>query len=60
MEESKRTIKNREEAQMFALFLACERNRHKDDIENAERDLIKLKEKWDVNIPWEARYFTIV
>jgi len=55
-----RVIKSREEAEMFALFLACERNRHLDDVAAADSDLVALAKGWNIIIPWEARYFTVV
>jgi hypothetical protein len=56
----KRTIKSKEEAKIFAMFLCCERNRHIDDVRNAEVDLLALKKKWEITIPWGADYFTVV
>ena len=54
-----RRIESREEAEVFAMFLCAERNRHKQDIENAERDLLALQSKWGITIPWDNTYFTI-
>uniref|UniRef100_A0A6H1ZUI6 Uncharacterized protein n=1 Tax=viral metagenome TaxID=1070528 RepID=A0A6H1ZUI6_9ZZZZ len=48
-----------EEAKAFASFLAAERNRHLEDIKNAEQDLLLLQSKWGIEIPWDNTYFVI-
>ena len=55
-----RKIASKEEAQTFAMFLACERNRHLDDIIRAEVDLKNLEKQWGIQVPWDATYFTVV
>ena len=42
-------IENRDQAQALANFLWNEKERHKDDIGQIERDLEALKQKWDVS-----------
>lgn len=41
-------IENREQAQALANFLWSEKERHRDDIEQIEKDLETLREKWRV------------
>ena len=41
-------IENRDQAVALAGFLWCEKQRHLDDIEQIDRDLDALKEKWKV------------
>lgn len=53
-------IKTKEQAEIFASFLAAERNRHIKDILNANRDLLRLAEKFDIEIPWKNEYFVEV
>jgi len=55
----KRYIQSKEEAKMFALFLASERNRHLEDVANAEKDLKALEDKWGITVDYSAKYFTV-
>ena len=60
MDTIKRKIRSKQQAEMFALFLACERNRHLDDIYRADHDLENLVKTWGIVIDWHTRYFTVV
>ena len=39
------------EAKALAFFLAKERKRHSQDINQIDKDLVKIKEKWGIDIP---------
>jgi hypothetical protein len=44
-------LKSKEEAQAFVYFMEKERKRHLKDVENINRDLSEVINKWDVKIP---------
>jgi len=47
----KRFVETEAEAKALAYFIAKERKRHLKDIVQIDKDLLKLKEKWKIDIP---------
>jgi len=48
-------IENRDQAVALADFLWCEKQRHLDDIDQIDRDLKALEEKWAVTPRMKGR-----
>ena len=46
-----RQLETVDEAKALAYFLAKERKRHNKDIVQIDKDLVKIKEKWKIDIP---------
>lgn len=49
--KKERKIQNIDEANALAFFLAKERLRHLQDVDNINADLIRLKSAWGIEIP---------
>ena len=54
-------IENKDQAWAFMCFLCAERNRHLDDVGQAEKEIQKIAKEWGFKkIPWDNTYFVEV